>query len=88
MNESEIFQLLNLPTSSATFAVDDGTFQLPNGPETLEPEAEYTTPKDQIVSGIKSLEQLAFIVEIYYKSKFGIPMTPQSKIFANVSSRH
>jgi hypothetical protein len=49
MNEREIEALLNLPatTPGNTFAVDDGTFQLPNGPETVEPEAEYTTPKDQ-----------------------------------------
>ena len=47
MDDRDIHELLNLPPSSATFAIDNGTFQLPSGPDAMEPETEYTTPKDQ-----------------------------------------
>lgn len=79
MNDSEIAELLNLPASShsapAVSVIDSGTFQI-NIEDAIEPEGGFTAPKDQIVTGIKRLEQLAFIVGVYYKGKCGDPILP------------
>lgn len=76
MNEEEIRQLLNLPAESPfANALDDGTFQLQfdggqSGGETV------ATAKDQIIHAVSSFEQLAMIVCIYHRGKYGVPIPP------------
>lgn len=82
MDEREIEELLNLPdTGTFSFGslLDEDIFQLnpePRG-ENADPSG---TPKDQIVTAIKAFEQCAFIVSIYYKAKYGVPMLPILKV--------
>ena len=77
MDDSEIAALLNMPSTGLSFsnsapATGDGTFQLDM--DAAFGEEAIITPKDQIVTGIKSFEQLALIVSIDYKGKYGTPM--------------
>ena len=72
---------LNLP-EQATFLThhqsDNGTFQLnvTRAEEDAVDHKDVGTPKDQVVTAVKAFEQVALIVSLYYKAKYGIPILP------------